>query len=140
MFLKFLEKYQNVGFLILRLGIGLMFMFHGQGKLFAGPAMWEKIGGAMAHWGIPSSLFTFFGFLAACSEFFGGLCLILGLFFRPACFFLFLTMLVAATMHLSQGDGMNKASHAIEASILFFSLIFIGPGAYTLDEKLKKVK
>ncbi len=140
MCLKFLERYQNLGFLILRVGIGLMFMHHGYGKLFGGSAMWEKIGGAMATWGIPSSLFTVFGFLASCSEFFGGLCLILGLGFRLACLFLFSTMVVAATMHLAQGDGLNKASHAIEAAILFLSLIFIGPGAYTLDEKLKKAK
>lgn len=138
MCLKFLEKYQNIGFLILRIGIGLMFIYHGSGKVFAGPAMWEKIGGAMANWGVPASLFTAFGFLAACSEFFGGLCLILGLFFRPACFFLFFTMVVAATMHLSQGDGLGKASHAIEAAILFLSLIFIGPGHYNLDNQLKK--
>ena len=138
MCLKFLEKYQNIGFLILRAGIGLMFMYHGFGKLSAGQEVWGKIGGAISNLGISvPALFPVFGFLAACSEFFGGLCLILGLCFRPACFFLFFTMTVAVTMHLSQGDGLNTASHAIEAAILFLSLMFIGPGAYNLDKKLK---
>jgi len=138
MCLEFLDKYRNLGFLILRLGIGGMFMFHGYGKLFAGPELWAKVGGAMANVGITFAP-EFFGLLAALSEFGGGLCLILGLFFRPACFFMFFTMLIASITHLSKGDGLNGASHAMEAGILFFSLMFIGPGQYTLDEKLKSI-
>lgn len=139
MCLKFLERYQNIGFFILRVGIGGMFMYHGYGKLFGGSAVWGQVGSAVSHLGISApSLFPVFGFLAACSEFFGGLCLILGLGFRLACLFLFSTMVVAAAMHLSQGDGLGKASHAIEAAILFFSLMFIGPGPYNLDNQLKK--
>ena len=138
MCLEFLDKYRNLGFLILRLGIGGMFMFHGYGKLFAGPELWAKVGGAMANVGI-TFVPEFFGFLAALSEFGGGLCLILGLFFRPACFFMFFTMLIASITHLSKGDGLNGASHAMEAGILFLSLMFIGPGQYNLDEKIKKI-
>ncbi len=37
MCLEFLNKYRNIGFLILRFEIGGMFIFHGSGKLFAGP-------------------------------------------------------------------------------------------------------
>ena len=139
MCLDFLDKYRNIGFLILRFGIGIMFMYHGWGKISAGPAVWEKVGGAMANLGI-SFMPSVFGLMAAFSEFGGGACLILGLFFRPACFFMFFTMAVATTMHLSQGDGLNVASHAIESGILFLSLIFIGPGAHSLDEKLKNSK
>jgi putative oxidoreductase len=40
-------------------------------------------------------------------------------------------------MHLSKGDGLSVASHAIENGIVFFSLIFIGPGRLSLDEKFK---
>ena len=136
MCLEFLDKHRNIGFIILRIGIGGMFMYHGSGKLFAGPAMWAQIGGAVGNFGIHFAP-TVFGFMAAISEFGGGLCLILGFFFRPACFFMFFTMLTAATMHLSQGDGLGTASHAIESGILFLSLMFIGPGPDSLDEKLK---
>jgi len=76
--------------------------------------------------------------LAAATEFGGGLCFILGLFFRPACFFLFSVMVVAASMHLSQGDGLKVASHAIELGIVFLGFLFIGPGTCSLDAKLKK--
>ena len=129
------DKKSGLGLLILRVGIGAMFMTHGYGKLFGGPEMWEKIGGAVSNFGIHFAP-TFFGLMAALSEFGGGLCLILGLFFRPACFFMFCTMAVASTMHLTQGDGLQKASHAIEAGILFLSLIFIGPGPCTLGNKI----
>ena len=137
MCLEFLDKYRNVGFLVLRLGIGGMFAWHGYGKVMAGPELWVKLGGAISFLGIDFA-HTFFGFMAAISEFGGGICLILGLFFRPACFMLFFTMFVAASMHLGQGDGLKTASHAIELGIVFLSLIFIGPGPSSLDAKLKK--
>lgn len=137
MCLAFLNQYSAVGFLILRIGIGAMFMFHGYGKLTAGSAVWERVGSAMTYLGIHFG-HQVFGLLAALSEFGGGLCLILGLCFRLACFFLFFTMAVAATMHLAQGDGLKTASHAVEAGILFLSLILIGPGPYSLDERFEK--
>ena len=130
----FLERKRDWGFLILRVGIGLMFMYHGYGKLFGGPEVWAKVGGAMSHLGIGGG-YTVFGLMAALAEFGGGLLLILGLFFRPACFFLLFTMFVASVMHLSVGDGLKGASHAIEAGILFLSLMFIGPGPYALQNK-----
>jgi putative oxidoreductase len=74
--------------------------------------------------------------MAACAEFFGGLCLLLGLFTRPAALFLAITMTVAATMHLSRGDGIAVASHAIEDGIMFVALLLIGPGRYSLDRML----
>ena len=78
------------------------------------------------------------GFLAAASEVGGGLLLALGLFTRPACFFLSGTMIVATLMHVSSGDPFVKYSHALESAILFFSFLFIGPGKISLDEKLSK--
>ena len=121
------------GLLFLRLGIGLMFtVVHGGPKLFGGPEVWGKIGMAMGHLGI-GAVPEVWGFLAAASEFFGGICLMLGLFVRPAAVFLAATMGVAATMHLTQGDGLKVASHAIELGIVFISLVFIGSGRYGLD-------
>jgi putative oxidoreductase len=44
-------------------------------------------------------------------------------------------MVVATTMHLTRGDGIGVASHAIEAGIVFFSLVLIGAGNYSLDRR-----
>jgi putative oxidoreductase len=133
MALKFLGKYREFGLLLLRLGIGAMFLYHGWPKLVGGPAKWEKVGLAMQFAGVHAAP-TAWGLSAALSEFAGGLCLILGLFFRPACLLLAITMGVAANMHLGKGEGILAASHAIELGILFFSLLFIGPGRYSVDK------
>ena len=129
-----LGKYKNTGLLIMRVGLGTMFIFHGYPKLLGGPEQWTAVGGAMKYTGI-----NFFpvgwGFLAAVTETFGGFLVVLGLAFRPATLLLAITMLVATTMHLKSGDGLNGASHAIEAAIVFIGLTFIGPGKYSVDKK-----
>ncbi len=134
-----LNKYHNFGLLLLRVGIGIMFMIHGYPKLIGGQEVWAKIGGALSTIGIGFAP-ALMGFMAAISEFIGGLLLILGLFTRPACFFLFSTMVVATLMHLNMGDSFGRYSHALEAAILFLSFIFIGPGEISLDEKFSRKK
>jgi putative oxidoreductase len=136
MILNFLNKHKDVGLLILRLGFGAMFIYHGLPKMLGGSQSWEHLGTAMANFGI-TFLPSFWGFMAAFSELVGGICIILGFFFRPACFLLAFTMATGAFMHLAAGDGLLRASHAIEDGIVFFSLIFIGPGKYSVDARLK---
>jgi putative oxidoreductase len=130
---KFLAKFREEGLLILRIGIGAMFIYHGLPKLIAGPDKWQQLGSAMGYLGI-DVVPQFWGFLAGFTEAVGGLCLMFGIFFRPACFALTCTMIVAATMHLGKGDGLLRASHAIEAGIMFISLMLIGPGRYSIDK------
>ena len=129
-----LNKYRDQGLLILRVGIGLMFMWHGFPKVAAGSEVWTNLGGALSTMGINFAP-TFMGFMAAISELLGGLLLLLGLFTRPACLFLLITMVVAALMHINGGDPFTAYSHALEAAILFLSLLFIGPGKLSFDEK-----
>lgn len=130
----FLGRYKDLGLLILRIGLGIMFLWHGAPKLAGGPEKWEKIGMAMASTGI-NAIPVFWGFIASFTEFFGAICLISGLMFRPACALLAITMAVAASMHLGKGDGLKGASHAIEDGIVFLSLMLIGPGRYSIDKK-----
>lgn len=132
-----LDKHRDIGLLILRVGIGIMFIFHGYPKLVGGPEIWTKVGGVLSMLGIGFAP-GFFGFMAAISEVGGGLLLALGLFTRPASFFLLITMIVATLMHVTGGDPFVKYSHALESAILFFSLLLIGPGKYSLDEKWSK--
>jgi len=131
--LKFLAKYREEGLLLLRLGLGAMFLVHGWPKLIGGPEKWTQLGQAVSYLGI-----DFFpvgwGFMAALSEFGGGICLILGLYFRPACLLLAATMTVAASMHLGKGEGLLRASHAIELGIVFLSLLLVGPGRFSVDK------
>ena len=110
---------------------------HGGPKLFGGPERWSAVGAAMGTFGI-HAFPVVWGFLASASECLGGLCLMLGLFVRPAACFMAVTMAVAATMHLTRGDGVQVASHAIEDGIVFVSLILIGAGRYTAGRALSR--
>lgn len=130
--LMFLSKYSDFGLLFLRIIFGVMFILYGAPKLFGGPQGWSQLGGAMGSIGI-SFLPAFWGFMAAFSMFFGGICVTLGLFFRIACMLLAFTMFVASAMHLKKGDGLFGAAHAIEDGAVFLGLIFVGPGKYSLD-------
>lgn len=125
---------RDLGLLILRVGIGGMFIFHGLPKLLGGPARWEKLGAAMKAFGV-DVVPTFWGFMAAFAEAGGGLCLMLGVAFRPALALLLSTMVVAAVHHLHRGDGFGRASHAIEAAILFAALMFIGAGKHRVGRR-----
>lgn len=129
-----LDKYSDLGLLLLRIGIGIMFILHGYPKIIAGSETWMHIGQALEVFHISFSP-TLMGFIASISEFLGGILLILGLMTRPASIFMCLTMLVATAMHIGNGDGFQEYSHALESAILFFSLFFIGAGEYSLDRK-----
>lgn len=132
-------SYQDIGLLILRIGLGIMMMLHGYPKLFGGPEMWAELGTATQSVGITFAP-VFFGFMASITEFFGGLFLLLGLFFRPALVLLIVVMIVAAASHLSAGDGFTDTSHSIELAIVFLSMLLIGSGKYSLDKKLNNRK
>lgn len=132
--LSSLGKFKNTGLLILRLGLGFMFIMHGYPKLLGGPERWEGVGHAMGSLGI-DFFPVFWGLMAALTETIGGILFVLGLFFRPASLFLAFTMLVAAVFHLGQGDGLMGSSHSIELGIVFLGLAFVGPGRYSIDKK-----
>ncbi|MFC3364595.1 DoxX family membrane protein [Pedobacter fastidiosus] len=47
-----LGKYRNTGLLLLRIGIGILFIIHGFPKLAGGPSGWTGLGGSMKVIGI----------------------------------------------------------------------------------------
>ncbi|MGJ1206373.1 DoxX family protein [Sphingobacterium lactis] len=125
----------DLGLLIIRVGFGLtMMLFHGLPKLMGGPEGWTAIGKSMEVMGI-NFLPTAFGFTAGLVETVGSLLLILGLWTRPAAILLAMTMLVAATKHLIQGDGWSVASHAIEFLAVYVAFAVMGPGKLSVDKK-----
>lgn len=135
---SFLGRYKDIGIFLLRLTTGIGFVFvHGEGKIFGGPELWAKIGGAMSNYGIKFYP-VFWGFLAGFSEFFGGVLLILGLFTRTASAFMAFTMLTAALVHLSRLDPWNKVMYPVEMLGIFLCLLFIGAGKYSLDNLIFK--
>ncbi|SKB28722.1 putative oxidoreductase [Parapedobacter luteus] len=132
--LSWLNKYKNTGLLLMRIGLGVMFIMHGYPKLLGGPARWEGLGRAMSEVGI-TFLPVVWGLSAAIAETVGGLFFIIGFFFRPTALTLAFTMFIASLRHLGAGDGLMGASHAIEIGMVFLALAFIGPGRYSVDKK-----
>jgi putative oxidoreductase len=139
MILDPLDKYRDYGLLLLRVGIGLMFVtIHGFPKISGGVQTWAGLGKTFNSLvGIPF-IPVFWGFMAAISEFIGGLCLVAGVLFRPACALIFFTMLIAVIMNLRGGYGISGGSQALELGLMCLSLILTGPGKFTLPKLLSR--
>lgn len=137
MLFKSLDKHRELGILLLRLGIGLMFVYHGWPKISGGPEVWLKLGSAMKFVGIGFAP-VFWGFMAAVTEFFGGILIALGFLTRPAAIMLAFNMTIAVILKFSTGAGLGGASQAIEVGIVFLSLILMGPGKYSVDARCQK--
>lgn len=129
---------KDLGLLILRIGIGVMFILHGIPKLMGGPERWEGV----AQFGLPflpeGIISIIFGFAAMATELGGGLLLALGKFHRIVCVALAGVMLVAFTTKIGDvtgiGDFAKAAGWPLELMIVFVALFFIGPGRYTVGK------
>lgn len=134
MALKFLSKLRDLGLLVMRLGIGVAFILHGSEKMFGGPAMWNELGLNVIPFGI-TFFPVFWGFMAAFAEFAGGILFILGFLFRPAALLLLITMIVATyTLHRT-GQSFAVYSHPLKMAFVFFGLLFVGPGKFSIDRE-----
>jgi putative oxidoreductase len=129
-----LGNYRNFGLLIIRVGLGLMFIYHGFPKLAGGVETWRGLGTSTKYVGI-HFLPVGWGLMAAVVETFGGFLLIIGLAFRPVCLLLVIDLTVAALFHFGKGQGWEAAAHAIEDAVMFAGLLFVGPGKYSVDKK-----
>jgi putative oxidoreductase len=130
---KFLAKYADLGLLIGRLGIGIIFIFFGWQKLSGGQAAWTHVGHAMASLGI-AFMPNIWGLAAALSEFVGGFLLILGFLFRPAAILIAFTMVVAfVSTFREHPHGFAQYSRSIEMFCVLIVFTFVGPGKYSFE-------
>lgn len=123
----------SCGVLVLRLVVGLAFMYHGYGKIQS-PLSWM---------GPESHTPAFLQALAALSEFGGGLAWMLGLLTPIASLGIACTMVEAVRLHafvlkhpfVSPTGG---GSYELAAVFLAVALLLLlgGPGKYSLDHRL----
>ena len=129
-----------LGLLVLRLVIGLTVAAHGAQKLFGwwgGPGMttWTQVVTRLRI--RPAKAWAW---IAALSEFGGGLLVAFGFLTPLGCIAIAGSMVVAvATVHLSKGFWVGKGGYEYNLSILAAAaaLALAGPGAYSLDEALR---
>jgi putative oxidoreductase len=119
-----------VGLLLLRLVMGVAFVFHG----------WPKIQNPMAWMGPESPVPAILQGLAALAEFGGGMALVVGLLTRLASLGIATNMIVALGMvHLPHGDPFvgkpGSRSYELAAVYLACAVLFLllGPGRFSLD-------
>lgn len=125
----------DLGLLCMRVGIGVLLMTHGYEKFLAGPTQWALLGQNMRNFGI--YIFPmFWGFCAACAEFFGGFCIAIGLGTRIAAFFAACVMIVALSYHLKQGDSFRTLEYALALLIIFIGFMLTGAGLFSIDALL----
>jgi putative oxidoreductase len=131
MLMRGLTRYREAGLFILRAGLGCAFITHGMVKILGGPDLWQKLAFA-THIRIAPVIA---GFLVALVETVAGLLLILGYYFRVACILLIGTMMINLNYHYSLHHTFRDYSYAVEAMVIFFSLILIGPGRHSVDRR-----
>ncbi len=136
----------DLGLLALRVVFGLVICVFGVQKLMGGSAMFEQIGSSMAMFGIPWQP-KFWGLLCALAESFGGLCILLGLFARPAALILTFNMIVATAAMCKMtgapdfssvdalGGWLGKVAVPVYFLAAFLALTFCGPGKYAIHTK-----
>ena len=126
------SKAVDIGLALLRVLAGVaMAVNHGASKI-KDPS---KIIDGADRLGFPAP--TFFGWMAAISEFFGGILLALGLATRPAAFLVACTMFTAAFVaHAS--DNFARREPAL--LFLFIAVLYLiaGSGRYGVDALLRR--
>ena len=129
-------KDRDLGLLIGRIALGILYVLHGFPKYLGGVQVWTYLGSQTEKLGIGwDALYPVLGFMAATAETVGGVCLLLGFFFRTACFFLVGTMLVAFVSHFPvEGNWLIEAGWPLEMAVVFTMLLFVGPGKYALNK------
>src|ERR1700722_16505879 len=127
-----LEKLKPLALLLLRVGLGIIFVYHGYPKLFTHTRETRQ---GMAHMGFPA----YFAYVAGVFEFFGGLLLIAGLFTRIAGLLLAAEMAVALVkVHglFSTPLAVEKYEFPLVLAVGAFACAALGAGMISLDEAI----
>ncbi len=131
----------DIGMLILRGTLGLIFFAHGAQKLlgwFGGKGLFATLVAFEDGMGIP----PFLGYMAIFTEFFGGIALMFGVLSRLAGLGIAVTMLVAIfKVSLKGGFFMENKGMEYNLALLAMAIcvVLIGPGMIALASKVKRL-
>ena len=133
--MNLLEKLKPLGLLLLRWGIGAIFIFAGYPKLFGDAKRAIEV---FASVGMPAYLV----YVAGAVEFFGGWLLVAGLFTRVAGILLAGEMAVAIwKVHMGKGVlAIQEYQFPMALAVAAFALATCGAGAISLDKLIFRDK
>src|SRR6266478_8672708 len=100
---------QHLGFTLIRITFGLMFLIFGYNKLMSGTANITQIGSAMSYFGITHG-YLLWGYMAALTELCGGAAYVLGFCTRIISLPMIFLLIVAVKFHLQKGDAFTAWS------------------------------
>jgi putative oxidoreductase len=128
---SWLDRFQPFGALVMRLVLGTIMIRHGYDKIIPSGALYS-FGHRVAHMHLPIWL----GYVAAFTEFFGGMLLIVGLLTRIAAFMTAIDMAVAIIKVHLHGGLMGPSSFAFPLACFAIALmlVFTGCGWLGLDD------
>lgn len=138
-----LSRFQWVPLLIVRIVLGAMFAQSGYGKLFKGH---DGVVTFFTQLGIPFP--TLNAWIVGSVEFFGGLCLIVGLGTRIFSLMLSFTMLIATLTSVLPDLKKDEKYHNLSdlffvpevlAMLMLLWLVFSGPGLLSVDRILARI-
>ena len=130
------EQKNNIGLLIMRLGLAAALLTHCLPKLIGGSSAWQSVGTMLAfiNVGVPPTILGLCIFLI---EALGAVSLLFGYFFRIACSVLCILFGLYFFNYFSIGY-QTLMLWSIGIAVVFMGLFFIGPGRYALTLKLEK--
>jgi len=124
--------------LILRIGLGVMFMAHGLQKvfgLFGGPGI-KDFSQMLSGLGFVPAVF--WANVAAYVELLGGLCLVLGFLVRSSAVLLFILILVATyKVHFTKGFFLSAGGfeYTFIISCALIALLLLGSGKFSISNR-----
>lgn len=127
-----LAKFTPYALALLRIVAAYMFLLHGTAKFFGFPVSMTGGNGSVP-------LMSMYG-IGGILEIGGGILLLLGLFTRPVAFLLSGMMAYAYFFMHATAENIalplvNQGELALLYSVVFFLLVFVGAGAFALDNK-----
>ncbi len=128
---SWLNRFEGLGALVMRLVVGTIMVRYGYTKIIPSGALYT-FSHTMVHIHLP----VWLGYVAAFTEFFGGMLLFVGLATRIAAFMTAIDMAVAITKVHIHGGLMGPNSFAFPLALFSISLmlVFTGCGWLGLDD------
>ena len=131
----FLDRGRDLGLLVVRVVVGLTYVYFGWISLMAGNSKWEGVGSAVGVFGLNGG-HVYWGFAAAFAQFLGGVALVFGYLVRPAAFVLFCVMVTATVLksrglNFSAGNSVSETFYPLSMAAVMFMLFFTGAGRFS---------